>query len=41
MKNSSINLRVSEDIKHYLEGIAKANEKSVSDVVRLILEEKI
>lgn len=41
MKNSSINLRVNEDIKHYLEGIAKANEKSVSDVVRLILEEKI
>lgn len=41
MKNSSINLRISDNLRIHLEGIAKANGKSLSDFIRLSLEEKI
>lgn len=41
MKSSNLNLRISDDVREYLEGMASANGQSLSDFVRVLLEEKM
>ena len=41
MKKSSINLRVNGELRTYLDEMAHANNQSLSDFIRLILEEKM
>lgn len=41
MKDTRVNLRISESVKEQLSNIAKSNNSTVSDVIRDIIDEKL